>query len=212
MKTMTTDLWLETHDERQALLDLLETLTPAQWDAPTLCSEWRVRDVVGHLINTTEIRLSRALWPLARARFDMNRYIDRDARRRGAAPPPMLLADFRAALPRTTHPPRQSALAMLEDIVIHQIDIRRPLGQSRVVAPERMRLVADYLDGNAFYPSKKLALGLRLEATDTDWSAGEGPVVQGPIEALALTLSGRFVALAELEGDGVEVMCRRVAQ
>ena len=33
-------------DERAELVDLLVTLTPKQWDAPTLCSEWRVRDVV----------------------------------------------------------------------------------------------------------------------------------------------------------------------
>ena len=31
-------------DERAELVDLLVTLTPKQWDAPTLCSEWRVRE------------------------------------------------------------------------------------------------------------------------------------------------------------------------
>ena len=38
-----TDVWTDVHHERQSLLALLEALTPAQWDAPSLCAEWRVR-------------------------------------------------------------------------------------------------------------------------------------------------------------------------
>jgi uncharacterized protein (TIGR03083 family) len=209
--TTTTDLWPEVHDERQALLALLDGLMPDQWDSPTLCSRWRIRDVVGHLINTTEIHVPSALFAIARSGFQMNRYIDKDARQRGEAPPAQLLADFRAALPRTTCPPRQSALAMLEDIVIHQIDIRLPLGQPRAVPHERMRLVAGYLDGNGFYPGKKLAQGLRLEATDTDWTTGAGPVVCGPIESLVLTLSGRFIAVKDLHGDGLATLSGRIS-
>ena len=29
-------------DERAELVDLLVTLTPEQWDAPRLCTDWRV--------------------------------------------------------------------------------------------------------------------------------------------------------------------------
>lgn len=210
MQTATTDVWPQVHDERDALLELLEVLTPAQWDGPTLCSKWRVRDVVGHLVNTTEIKLPKALWAIARSGFRMNRYIETDARRRGAADPARLLSGFRHAMPRTTHPPGQSPLAMLEDIVIHQIDIRLPLGRPRAVPLERMRLVADYLDGNGFYPGKKLAQGLRLQATDIDWATGDGPVIAGPIEALALTLSGRFVAVEDLHGEGLATLSDRV--
>lgn len=42
-------------DERAELVDLLVTLTPKQWDAPTLCSEWRVRDVVAHMVSYDEL-------------------------------------------------------------------------------------------------------------------------------------------------------------
>ena len=210
MKRTMADIWPEIHDERAALLELLEALAPEQWDGPTLCSKWQVRDVVGHLVSTTEIRLPSALWAIARSGLRMNRYIEKDGRRRGAFSHAKLLAEFRAAMPRTTHPPGQSPLAMLEDIVLHQIDIRIPLGRPRPVPHGRMRLVAGYLDGNSFYPGKKLARGLRLQATDTDWAAGDGPVVSGPIEALALTLSGRFIALDDLHGDGMSTLARRV--
>lgn len=206
-----TDLWPQVHVEREALLEFLETLTPDQWDRPTLCSKWRVRDVVGHVILSTEVKLPSALLGIAASGFRMNRYIERTGCRRGAAAIPTLLADFRAALPRTTHPPGQSPLAMLEDIVIHQIDIRRPLGQPRAVPHDRMKLVASYLHPHDFYPGHKLTRGLRLQATDTDWVAGDGPAVMGPIEALALTMSGRFIALDELHGDGLTTLSHRIS-
>src|SRR5258706_6455831 len=89
----TTDLWSQAHAERSALLELLEMLRPEEWDSPTLCSGWRVRDVVAHLVLTTEIKLPSALVKIALARFSMNRYIDKEARRRGAASPRRLLTD-----------------------------------------------------------------------------------------------------------------------
>ena len=35
--------------ERQALATVLSGLTPEQWDAPTLCAGWRVREVTAHI-------------------------------------------------------------------------------------------------------------------------------------------------------------------
>jgi len=75
-----------------------------------------------------------------------------------------------------------------------------------------MTVVASDLWANRFFPGAKLFQGLRVTAGDADWKAGDGPEVVGPIEALVLTLSGRFVALEELRGDGVTTMRRRAAQ
>lgn len=205
----TTDLWTDVHEERQALLGLLETLTPDQWDAPSLCSEWRVRHVVAHLVSTTEIKVVRAIGAIVASGFRINRYISKDGRRRGAAPTSKLLDDFRTALPTRTHPPGQSDLSMLEDIVIHQIDIRRPLRQLRSVPDARMIRIASDLRTDRFYAGRKLVRGLRVTATDADWSAGDGPEVAGRIEALVLTLSGRLVALDELHGDGLATLRQR---
>jgi uncharacterized protein (TIGR03083 family) len=204
--TATTDLWPDVHEERAELLGFLETLTDEQWNAPTLCNRWRVRDVVGHIVGGTEVTKPRALFAMMASGFRINRVIERDGHRRGSTPIPVLLTNYRTALPRTTHPPGQSSMAMLTDIIIHQIDIRRPLGCSRCAPERRMRLVASYLYPNRFYVGHKLAAGLHLRATDSNWSAGDGPEVHGPIEALALTLSGRFVALDELQGEGVMIL------
>lgn len=40
------------------LITLLRTLTPAQWDAPTVAGAWRVRDVVAHLLDGDLRKLS----------------------------------------------------------------------------------------------------------------------------------------------------------
>ena len=45
--------------ERSALLDLLADLSPAEWDAPTVCADWSVKDVVLHLLGDDIGRLSR---------------------------------------------------------------------------------------------------------------------------------------------------------
>ncbi len=48
--------------ERQAFYDLIDD--PANWEVQTRCTEWQVRDVVGHMIDVTEGYLER--WDVAR--------------------------------------------------------------------------------------------------------------------------------------------------
>jgi uncharacterized protein (TIGR03083 family) len=40
------------------LIQLLRDLRPGEWDVPTLAPEWKVRDVAGHLLDTTLRKLS----------------------------------------------------------------------------------------------------------------------------------------------------------
>src|SRR5579884_3650738 len=40
--------------ERIALADRAVTLDPGQWDAPSRCEGWRVRDVLAHLVHMAE--------------------------------------------------------------------------------------------------------------------------------------------------------------
>jgi uncharacterized protein (TIGR03083 family) len=42
-------------DQRADLAAFLATLSPQQWQAPTLCAGWRVRDVVTHVISYDEL-------------------------------------------------------------------------------------------------------------------------------------------------------------
>jgi uncharacterized protein (TIGR03083 family) len=201
-----TDFWGDVLQERQALLELLETLTLEQWDATSLCTEWRVRDVVAHMVGETRMTISQTAWGLITSGFRINRYISNDARRRGAIPAANLLEDFRGVVPACTHLPGLSSLAMLNDIVIHQMDIRRALDKPRRIPNRRTIPVAADLWTNRFFPGSKLFRGLRAVATDAAWTAGQGPDVTGPIEALILTLAGRFIALDQLQGKGIATL------
>ncbi len=44
-------------EERADLAEFLATLTPEQWEAPTLCTLWRVRDVVAHIYSYEDLGL-----------------------------------------------------------------------------------------------------------------------------------------------------------
>ena len=102
-----------------------------------------------------------------------------------------------------THLPGLSSLSMLVDIIIHQLDIQRPLECDSCIPSGQWVPVAADLWTNRFFPGPELFEDLRAVATDAEWSAGEGSDVAGPIEALVLILPGRFAALDQLQGDGV---------
>jgi hypothetical protein len=68
-------------------------------------------------------------------------------------------------------------------------------------------------------PTRQASLGvvprgrlndLALPATDQDWTWGSGTEVAGPSEALAMSISGRSVALDDLSGRGVQILKRRL--
>ena len=43
------DVWRSIDSERLSLADLLDDLSPAEWETPSLCTGWLVRDVAAHL-------------------------------------------------------------------------------------------------------------------------------------------------------------------
>jgi len=141
----------------------------------------------------------------------INRYIAKDARQRGPAPVAKLLEDFRGVVLARTHLPGLSSSSMLEDMAIHQMDIRRPLERPRCIPNGRMMPVAGELWTNRLFPGPKLFQGIRAIANDADWSAGDGLDVAGPIEALVLSLAGRLAALDQLQGDATTTLHMRAA-
>jgi Mycothiol maleylpyruvate isomerase N-terminal domain len=47
---MATDLWALSHPERQALLKDVAGFSDEQWNTPSLCAGWTVRDTLAHPI------------------------------------------------------------------------------------------------------------------------------------------------------------------
>ena len=202
------------HDEENADFSaFLHTLAPEDWEKPTLCEGWRVRDVVGHILYGQELKLWTLPWKLGRFGFSSDRSGSHySIKRAEGRTPEQLLRDFdeRDAWAGTSKvfPDRLN----LMDRLVHHQDIRRALGRPRDVPIERTAPLLPFLPklGQVFR-SKKRMRGLRFEATDADWTHGESsaPLVRGPAEAILMATLGRGQALVDCTGDGVEVLRSR---
>jgi uncharacterized protein (TIGR03083 family) len=205
----TTSPWPLIHAEREALAADLDTLTGEQWAARSLCAEWTVRDVLGHMIATAKMTPPKFFASFASAGFRFNTMNEKNIAREATPNPSDGLAEFRGHLKDTTHPPGPVE-AMLGEAVIHSADIRRPLGMSRDYPAEALTRVADFFKGsNLLIGAKRRIDGLALRATDTDWSTGSGPEVTGPHLSLVLAMTGRSAALVDLSGEGLATLRSR---
>jgi uncharacterized protein (TIGR03083 family) len=201
------------HDAvRDEMLDLaarLAELDEAQWNAPSLCAEWRVRDVVAHVTAGAEgaFGVGWVLRSLLRHGFDYNRWVAADGQRRGQEDPTVMLAALRHAAAK---PPGARPVRSLMHVLIHGQDICRPLGIRRQLPAAHLVPVADFVAGDVhIFGAKKRIAGCRLTATDLGWSHGQGPEVTGPAEALVMMMAGRPVALDDLSGEGKAVLLAR---
>ncbi|WP_026204446.1 maleylpyruvate isomerase family mycothiol-dependent enzyme [Actinomycetospora chiangmaiensis] len=196
--------------ERAELAELLHGLAPGQWDAPTLCTGWTVRDVVAHVLSYEERGPVGLAWCFARGRGSFDRtnavamadYADH-------GPDELLALLERSLRPRGLTTMLGGRIG-LTDAMIHQQDIRRPLGLPRRIPGESLVVVLDLARFAPPLDSRARLRGLRLRATDLDWTAGDGDEVSGPGEALLMAMAGRGVALDELTGPGLPVLVQRI--
>lgn len=198
--------------EREDLAAFLETLTPQQWEAQSLCDRWRVRDVVAHMISYDRMATPVLIRRFVEARLDFNKVNEFCLTEMAAYTPEQLLAEFRRHLVPRGLTRRFGGLVALVDGMIHQQDIRRPLGAQREIPRSRLERALPFARIAPPIRALQRVRGLRLIATDVGWVHGRGPVVRGPGEALLLAMAGRAVALPELEGDGLPVLAGRMPE
>jgi uncharacterized protein (TIGR03083 family) len=203
-------MWHLIEAERRSLADLLEDLTPQQWEAPSLCTEWRVRDVAAHVAmtpagapntRTMVVALARTRGHLWAAGRDVAiAYADRAYTQ--------LVGELRRGAAARSKPVFVVADNILPDLVVHGQDIAVPLGLHRAVPPAAGRVALQRLwtMGWPFHARRRLA-GLSLRATDADWSAGDGAELRGTAADLLLLISGRTAAVADrLQGPGAALL------
>jgi uncharacterized protein (TIGR03083 family) len=185
--------WATIAAERLALADDVEGLTAEQWDTGSLCGDWRVRDVIGHLVTIQTTSWPALLIEIAKARGDFDKANSRMAVREGQRPPADLVAGLRRVADGRFKPPGYGSEAPLTDILVHGYDVRLPLGLPTDRPTEPFRHVLDLLvtpKGKRGFLPKALP-PLRFVATDLDWSHGEGDEVSGPAADLTLGMTGR---------------------
>ncbi|MFE6510123.1 maleylpyruvate isomerase family mycothiol-dependent enzyme [Nocardioides sp. NPDC057767] len=207
------DVAARTAANRRLLADFFDGLDESQLETQSLCSAWTVREVLGHSAMPFSVGIGRLLWRTLLAGGSIDRASSAIAEEQARRPVAELTGLLRTYAGKRVPAPGVGPMGQFTDHCIHLRDCARPLGLDTDVALEDWRAVLDWL------PTKQASLGvvpagrldgLALRASDQDWSWGEGAEVTGPSEALAMALSGRSVALADLDGPGVGTLRERV--
>ncbi len=196
-------------EARLPLIELLEQLDGDVWATPSLCGGWTVQEVAAHLAWASVDPPLAMVSGLLRTRLDVNRLNDENARRWSRRGPTAVLEQLRANAASGAKPFGVPWPAPVVDAVVHELDVRRPLGRPRPVPEPVFRLTADFLLA-ARWPLPVLlggsprhrVRGVRLVATGSTWTAGQGPEVHAAPESLLLLLAGRTVGADEFAGPG----------
>jgi len=196
--------------ERAALVDGLAALPEEDWDRPSLCTGWTVRQVVAHMIATARMTPPKFFAKLAGSGFRFATMSQREIDRITAdASTKDLVSALAARVDARTAPPGPPT-SWLGETIVHGEDIFRALGSYRDHPTAHVVAVADfYKNSNLLIRAKKRITGLTLRATDTTWQHGSGPEATGPILALLLAMTGRAAALDDLTGDAVPLLRQR---
>ena len=122
-----------------------------------------------------------------------------------------IIDEIRAGIGSRRHNAFVTPLETLTDILVHSQDIAVPLGLHLEMRPAPCALAAtrrwDTRGTWLAWVNRRLPLDdHRLRATDIPWERGEGSLVEGPIGAILLLLTGRPSALDRLAGPGADAL------
>lgn len=187
--------------EYLALADIMAAASEADWNVPSLCEGWRVREVIAHMTMAARYDQTTFTAELQARDGDFGRLSNEIAARDALLPTAELVANLRADT--LLHwAPRGSYHDALNHVVIHGLDAMVPLGDRRYPPAETLRIVLHDLTAGGVHEHFGTAIvGRRLEATDLDWSFGSGRVLRGKAGDLAVALCGRVVPPGRVEGD-----------
>jgi uncharacterized protein (TIGR03083 family) len=206
------DLLAAIADERLRVADLVESLSASELDTPSLCGEWTVKEVAGHLLVAVDGSFRTLLVMTLRSGFNLHRANSRLAQIAASRSAGELAAGLRARAYKPFKPPIVGYPGQLTDLQVHSQDMCRPLGLPAGLRHDRLHESLEFLVGGravGFAPRRRLA-GLHFRATDLDWSWGSGPAVSGTAEVLLLAMTGRTAVLDELAGAGVSILGARL--
>ena len=204
------------YDELASISEFVHGLSAEQWDHASLCRGWRVRDVMSHMVLGYTTPMISMIVMLAKYGFNVPKGSAQGSAAYGSAhTPEQIMAVFDTIPTQHVHKGISKVIKPqdgLVDHIVHQQDMRRPLGLPRQIPEDRLLAALSVGPGiGGFVGAKKRAAGLRLVATDVEWTHGEGPEVRGTGEAILLATTGRPVVLDELSGDGVATLRDRIA-
>jgi uncharacterized protein (TIGR03083 family) len=187
-------IWAHIDEQRSDLADFLGTLAPEQWEAPSLCPGWAVRNVAAHITHSTTNWAKLSL-ELSRSGLRFNAMTLRMGRE-DQRTPEEITAAMRAMVGGRRRPPGTAVADPLMDVLVHGQDIAVPLGIGRKMPIPAAVIAADRVWKMGFpFHARKRFPNVTFTATDADFSVGKGEQVRAPVQDILMTLSGRRAGL-----------------
>jgi uncharacterized protein (TIGR03083 family) len=203
--------WEEIRVDRVSLADYLGALTPEDWEQPSLCEGWTVKGVATHLLVTPTMSKSKVFFAFAGSGFNLSKMSQRQIdRMTSEMSTDDIVTRTRETADVRSAPPGLNPMGVLGELLTHSSDISLALDKPLDLPVDHYVLGLDHMKNvQPVLGCRKRIEGLRLCATDTDWSHGQGPLVEGDAKHLLSAMTGRQAVLGALTGDGVEVLQSR---
>jgi uncharacterized protein (TIGR03083 family) len=192
--------------ERRALADALDRLTPDQWRGTTMCAGWTPGHVLAHLTMPFRISEQAVMAGIQECGGDFTKFSDGVADRDGKLPQADLVAVLCDNADTAWSPPGGGLVGALSHDVIHGLDITWPLPIDHPIADDALTTVLESITspGSETYFGVPLQ-GIKLTATDLDWTHGSGAPLTGRARDLIMLLANRRVPTGLFEGDGIDL-------
>jgi hypothetical protein len=124
--------------------------------------------------------------------------------------PEQIISATRSTAGVHSAPPGLPPIGVLNEVVVHTMDISRAIGKPFELPIEHYAMALEHSKNvQAVLGCKERIAGLTLRATDSTWTTGAGPVVEGPTDLLLAAMTGRKGALPGLSGPGLDTLVSR---
>ena len=207
------DPWEHIEADRLAFADYLDTLAPADWEAPSLCEGWTVKGVAAHLLVSPTMSKGQIFLKFLGSGFNLDKMSAKLVTQMTAdMSTDEMIAATRSSAGVRSAPPGLKPVGVLAEVLTHTADISLAIDKPFELPVDHYVLALDHLKGvQPVLGCKQRIDGLKLQATDTDWSTGAGLLVEGDAKHLLVAMTGRSAALEALRGDGVDTLRTRCA-
>lgn len=205
-----TDAWDTGARARLDFADLIDGLTDEQLAAESWCEGWTILNLAGHVVSFVEMSLPQIRSSIAKSGDDVDKAWMANALKYSEQGADQIVKKLRANARKRFPIKSAPAEDIAGDVAVHTQDVRRSLGLNGDLDPDvllmALQMCTSHPQSDLFVPPEDIA-GLRLEATDTDWSFGSGDLVSGTGEAILMAINRRDTH-SELSGDGITKLPR----
>jgi uncharacterized protein (TIGR03083 family) len=190
---------------RLRLADALGALGAEEWRGASLCEGWTVAHVAAHVTMPFRITGEEFAAGMRQAGGNFQEFSDALAERDSRLPQAELVAALRDNAEHPWSPPGGGLPGALSHDTIHGLDATWLLDVGYAVPDEALATVLDLIVGTGERSLFGVDVsGVRLRATDLDWSAGTGPLVEGRARDLLPLVAGRRIPADRFGGVGLD--------